>query len=105
MESYAKYADMPRVHTCLLIDEPPVVLLGRTFPELVAAIAAFVGLAYMRETLMATVAALVVGWLFPLLRIRFPRGFILHVLWSFGLCFPKEQEVFTPRHATRHYGP
>ncbi len=104
MESYAKYAEMPRVHTCLLIDEPAVVLLGRTYGELVTTIVAFVAFAYFDMGLVGVVVALLTGWLIPLVRIRFPRGYAWHVAWSLGVWFP-EAAMFTARRMTRVLGP
>lgn len=104
MESYAKYADMARVQTCLLIDEPAVVLLGRTYAELVATIVAFVALAYFEMPETGLLVAIVVGWLIPLVRIRYPRGHLWHVGWSLGLWFP-EVSMFTLRRMTRVLGP
>ena len=104
MESYTKYADMARVQTCLLIDEAPVILLGRTFSELVAAVVTFVGLAYFGMTWTALAAAILLGGFIPLLRIRYPRGFLVHLAWSLGLLFP-EVSMFTPSRMTRVLGP
>jgi len=104
MESYVKYADMARVQTCLLIDEAPVILLGRTFSELVASIVTFVGLAYFGLTWTALLASIVIGGIVPMLRIRYPRGFLVHVAWSLGLLFP-EVSMFTLRRMTRVLGP
>ncbi len=94
MESYAKYADVPRVPTCLLIDEAPVVVLGRTFAEIVLTVLSFLGLAYFGMPFVGLLAAFVLGGLIPLLRLRFPRGFLVHLGWSLGLLFP-EVSMFT----------
>jgi hypothetical protein len=104
MESYAKYADMPRVQTCLLIDEPPVVVMGRTFSELVASVVVFLGFAYLDMVWVALLAAIAVGGLVPLLRIRYPRGFLVHFAWSLGLVFP-EVSMFTLGKTTHVLGP
>lgn len=104
MESYAKYADLPRVHTCLLIDEPAVVLLGRTYAELSTAIVSFIAFAYFDEAAVGAVAALLCGWLAPVIRMRFPRGYVFHLGWSLGLLFP-EVEMFSLRDVTRVLGP
>ncbi len=104
MESYAKYADMPRVQTCLLIDEPPVVVLGRTFTELVATVISFIGLAYFGLVWTALLVAILVGGLIPMLRIRYPRGFLVHFAWSMGLVFP-EVSMFTVSRTTSVLGP
>jgi hypothetical protein len=104
MESYAKYADMPRVQTCLLIDEPPVVVFGRTFPELVATVVAFIALAYFGLLWTGLAAGIVIGGLIPMLRTRFPRGFLVHFAWSLGLVFP-EVQMFTFSRTTHVMGP
>ncbi len=104
MESYSKYADLPRVQTCLLIDEPPVVVLGRTFSELLATVVAFIGFAYFNMVWTALVSAITVGGLIPMLRIRYPRGFLIHFAWSLGLVFP-EVGMFTFSRTTRILGP
>jgi hypothetical protein len=104
MESYAKYADMERVQTCLLIDEPPVILLGRTFTELVSSVIAFVGLAYFGMPFTGLVAAVVLGGMIPLIRVRYPRGFLIHLAWSLGLLFP-ETTMFTFSRAMSVIGP
>lgn len=104
MESYAKYADVPRVQTCLLIDEPPVVVMGRTFSELVAAVVVFLGFAYLDMVWVALLAAIAVGGFVPLLRIRYPRGFLVHFAWSLGIVFP-EVSMFTMSRTTRVLGP
>jgi hypothetical protein len=104
MESYAKYADVERVQTCLLIDEPPVILLGRTFTELVAAVVVFVGLVCFEFPVLGLVAAGTVGGVIPLIRLRYPRGFLVHLGWSLGLLFP-EVRMFTMRKTLHVMGP
>jgi hypothetical protein len=94
MESYAKYADMERMQTCLLIDEPPVILLGRTFSELVTTMMAFVGFAYFGMPVLGIGAAVVLGGAIPIVRLRYPRGFLAHFGWSLGILFP-EVAMFT----------
>lgn len=103
-ESYAKYPAMRRIGTCLLIDEAPVILLGRTFRELAATIMCFLGLAYIDEPWWGLVAAALAGGVIPLYRIKYVRGFAVHVAWSVGLVF-QEMKLFTPRRGTRVMGP
>ena len=103
-ETYAKYSDMEQVPTCLLIDEAPVVLMGRTFLELVATIVSFVACAYFDEVALGALLAMVVGGLMPTLRARFPRGYLLHLLWSFGVVF-RELQLFSLRRGVKFMGP
>jgi hypothetical protein len=103
-ETYGKYANMPQMPTCLLIDEAPVVLMGRTFNELVATIVSFVAFAYFNEVAMGTALAVVVGIIMPKLRARLPRGYLLHTFWAFGLAF-RELRLFSLRSASKTLGP
>jgi hypothetical protein len=103
-ETYAKYSDMEQVPTCLLIDEAPVVLMGRTFFELVATIVSFVVFAYFDEVGLGAALAVVVGVVMPSLRARFPRGYLLHLLWSFGVVF-RELQLFSVRRGVKVMGP
>jgi hypothetical protein len=104
MESFAKYVDAPKTHTCLLIDEAPVILLGRTFSEIVAAAVAFIACAYLDWTWGGLAAAIFVGGIMPMLRMRFPRGYSKHVLWGLGAWFP-EMRMLTARKPVKKYGP
>jgi len=103
-ETYAKYSDMEQVPTCLLIDEAPVVLMGRTFLELVSTVVSFVVCAYFNEMWLGAALAAVVGGVMPALRARFPRGFLLHLLWSFGVLF-RELQFFSFRRGVKVLGP
>lgn len=104
MESYSKYADMARVPTCLLIDEPPVVLLGRTFSELVTSVVVFVAFAYFEEAWLGLVLAALTGGVLPMYRRRYVRGYLLHLGWALGLWFT-EVKMFTPRRGVKVMGP
>jgi hypothetical protein len=104
MESYAKYAVMPRTQTCLLIDEPAVVVLGRTFLELVATVVSFLVVAFLDTPWSGLAVAIVFGWLIPMVRMRFPRGFVRHLGWSLGVWFP-EVGMFSLSRMTRILGP
>ena len=103
-ETYAKYSNMENVATCLLIDEPPVVLLGRTFSELTGSVVGFVACAYVNELGLGVVMALVVGGVLPMYRVRFPRGYLLHLCWALGLAF-REEGLFTLRRGVKVLGP
>jgi hypothetical protein len=66
-----------------------VVLLGRTFSELVTSVMAFVAFAYFGMPVTGLVAAIALGGAIPMVRMRFPRGFLLHLGWSLGVLFPE----------------
>lgn len=104
MESYAKYVEMPRMDTCLLIDEPAVIVLGRTLVEVAAAVGGFIAFAFVGALWTGLAAAVLIGGFVPYVRRRFPRGFLFHLGWSFGVVF-REVRMFTARRAVRVYGP
>jgi hypothetical protein len=65
---------------------------------------AFVVFAYFEEAGMGLVATALVGWLVPLVRMRFPRGYAWHVGWALGLIF-NEVGMFSLRRVSRVFGP
>ncbi len=70
MESYTKYAEIPREGTCLLIDEPAQVLAGRTMGELTVSLGVFFVGSYAFSPLVGLLAAIVTGVVLPMYRMR-----------------------------------
>lgn len=108
-ENLAKYVTANKLATNPLIDEAPILFLGRTLMELVLPGAIFVlSAAIIDMPVEGFLCAMVLFVVLPAFRRRFPRGIIPHFLWSSGLHCPKQLQcghVFSVRRSLSVFGP
>lgn len=108
-ENLAKYVTAKKIATNPLIDEAPILFLGRTLMELVMPGAIFVfAAAILDMAVEGFLCAIVLSTVLPAFRRRFPRGIIPHFLWSAGLNRPKQlpcRRMFFVRRALSVFGP
>lgn len=90
VENFDKYNHQSKRDTNFLIDEPAIVFLGRTMPEIISSAVVFLIFVNFDYLYTALIAAFLIGYAVPLYRIKFSRGFAPHLLWSIGLNRPEE---------------
>lgn len=109
MEYTGKYRPerAPRIETSPMVDAEVVLFAGRTAVDIGAPVA--VGLMFLLvfgSFALAVLSPPVVVLLQPMLKRRFGRGRVLHLLWTWGLPGAGElPRVFTIRDGIAEFGP
>lgn len=108
-ENLSKYVKAQKVSTNPLIDEAPILFLGRTLTELVLPGGIFVfSTAILDRAVEGFLCAAALFITLPLFRRRFTRGMIPQFLWSLGLNQPKPlsfRYLFSFRRSLSVFGP
>lgn len=105
-ESYAKYNDATRKPTFATINDPVVIFMGLTIEDMGVAVVTFLIFAMvLGSPFLGVVLGAVLAYARRAYAKKFPRGAIVHRLWSLGVLkkrmVPKlfeyrKQSIFSP---------
>lgn len=105
-EYFGKYKQAVRKNSFPTIDEPVVVLLGMTIADLIITVMSFLVMTLVfNAPFFGLLAGIVCAQLRKINARKFPRGTLLHFLWSLGLLPTRRVPRLISRAQTRTYSP
>lgn len=105
-EYFGKYKLAARKNTFPTIDEPVVVLLGMTIADLIVTVLSFLLMTLVfNAPFVGLLAGIICARLRKLYTKKFPRGTLLHFLWSLGALPTRRVPRLISRAQARTYSP
>lgn len=105
-EYFGKYKQATRKNSFPTIDEPVVVLLGMTIADLIITVMSFLVMTLaLNAPFYGLLAGIVCAQLRKVFAEKFPRGTILHFVWSLGVLPTRRVPRLISRAQLRTYSP